>query len=252
MLPITRVFPISRSKHSTSNDRNPGNRAVTMTGEAQAGIPPPLDNDDDDVAWALQTAAAQWKLAAFADAIVWLRRAVDSAIQAGHASRANELSGAAWRLTEHMLAQADAPAAPCPLRFGRRRRRPAWTFPAPPSGEMISVEFEATRTIPDTDTERSLTPSPPAGPAYARRTEQLPGTQERRPRASAFRTRYASGASRPCCCSRRGVASRARARRYARDPSAAASRAPRSSAARTAAAAAATAARCAAELPPPT
>ena len=38
-----------------------------MTGEAQAGIPPPLDNDDDDVAWALQTAAAQWKLAAFAD-----------------------------------------------------------------------------------------------------------------------------------------------------------------------------------------
>src|SRR6185503_18055828 len=84
------------------------NPLLPMSGEATAGIPPPLDSDDDDVAWALQTAAVQWKRGAFADAIVWLRRAVDSAIQAGQAERASDLSGAAWRLTERMLAQADA------------------------------------------------------------------------------------------------------------------------------------------------
>src|SRR5688500_12816024 len=105
--------------------------------DATAGIPPPLDNDDDDVAWALQTAAAQWKLAAFADAIVWLRRAVDSAIQAGHASRANELSGAAWRLTEQMLAQADSPPSVPPL-DSAGDVDDLLDFPAPPSGEVIN------------------------------------------------------------------------------------------------------------------
>ena len=34
------------------------------------GIPPPVEGDDDDVAWALQTAAVQWKRGAYADAIV--------------------------------------------------------------------------------------------------------------------------------------------------------------------------------------
>jgi Cyclic nucleotide-binding domain len=70
------------------------------------GIPPPLDGDDDDVAWALQTAAVQWKRGAHADAIVWLRRAVDAAIQAGQGPRASELNGAAADLTEQMLAHA--------------------------------------------------------------------------------------------------------------------------------------------------
>jgi hypothetical protein len=145
-----------------------------MTGEASAGIPPPLDSDDDDVAWALQTAAAQWKRAAFADAIVWLRRAVDSAIQAGHAGRANELSGAAWRLTEQMLARADGPPPAPPASDSGGDIDDLLDIPPPPSGEVISVEFEATRTIPDADTERSLTPSPQAMPANARRSSSNP------------------------------------------------------------------------------
>src|SRR6185503_5554852 len=152
-----------------------------MTGEASAGIPPPLDNDDDDVAWALQTAAAQWKCAAFADAIVWLRRAVDSAIQAGHAGRANDLSGAAWRLTEQMLAQAEGPPPAPPVPDSAGDVDDLLDIPGPPSGEVISVEFEATRTIPDADTERSLTPSPPAAPASARRTSSTPARNAGRP-----------------------------------------------------------------------
>lgn len=76
-------------------------------------IPAALDDDDDDVAWALQTAAVQWKRGLFADAIVWLRRAVDAAIQTGNPQRATDLNHAAADLTERMLASAAA-AAPAP------------------------------------------------------------------------------------------------------------------------------------------
>ncbi len=72
------------------------------------GIPAPLDTDDDDVAWALQTAQVQWKRGSVADAIVWLRRAVDAAIASGRSQRATELNGVAADLTEAMLAQAAA------------------------------------------------------------------------------------------------------------------------------------------------
>lgn len=55
-------------------------------------IPPPLEGDDDDVAWALQTASVQWKRGARADAIVWLRRAVDSAMELGQIERAQQIN----------------------------------------------------------------------------------------------------------------------------------------------------------------
>lgn len=78
------------------------------------GIPAPLDSDDDDVAWALQTAQVQWKRGAVADAIVWLRRAVDAAIACGRAERATELNGVAANLTEQMLAHAGGPIIHAP------------------------------------------------------------------------------------------------------------------------------------------
>ena len=79
-----------------------------MTGstDGSGGIPPPLDDDDGDVAWALTTAQVQWSRGAYADAVVWLRRAVDSAIEVGHKERATELNGIASALTERMLSQA--------------------------------------------------------------------------------------------------------------------------------------------------
>jgi hypothetical protein len=55
-------------------------------------IPPPNEDDDDDVAWALQTAAVQWDRGAFSEAVVWLRRAVDAAINVGSADRIKELN----------------------------------------------------------------------------------------------------------------------------------------------------------------
>jgi hypothetical protein len=70
------------------------------------GIPQPLDADDDDVAWALQTAAVQWKRGAFADAIVWLRRAAESAVQVDQFERAQVINVAANRLSDKLLASA--------------------------------------------------------------------------------------------------------------------------------------------------
>src|SRR5450432_2583800 len=72
-------------------------------------FPQALHDDDDDVAWALQTAQVQWKRGGQADAIVWLRRAADSADQLGNVWRAADLRRSADELTASLL---DASAAP--------------------------------------------------------------------------------------------------------------------------------------------
>src|SRR5215471_10829570 len=80
-------------------------------------IPPPLADDDDDVAWALQTAAVQWNRGARADAVVWLRRAVDAAIACGSAQRTKDLTRLAATVADSLVAEAMAQpdsAAPPP------------------------------------------------------------------------------------------------------------------------------------------
>src|SRR5262245_31185138 len=154
-----------------------------MMAQVAGGIPPPLDDDVDDVAWALQTAQVQWKRAAYADAIVWLRRAIDAAMQAGQPQRANDLSGAAWRLTELMLSQAEPepvaepaqlPHAPLPAQdvSSGDHRRPAGFSDG---GDIDALLQDAAEEIPisvapqrarqeSADTERKLTPAPPSTP----------------------------------------------------------------------------------------
>ena len=58
-------------------------------------IPSPRDDDDDDVAWALQTAQVQWKRGGRAEALTWLRRAAESAIEAEAWMRAQEINNSA-------------------------------------------------------------------------------------------------------------------------------------------------------------
>ena len=76
-------------------------------------FPEPLEDDDDDVAWALQTAKVQWTRGGQADAIVWLKRAVDSADQLGQVWRANDLR----RMTDDLAAALARPTRrpPAPL-----------------------------------------------------------------------------------------------------------------------------------------
>ena len=77
---------------------------------AMAGIPPVLESDAEDVAWALQTAEALWKRNERVDAIVWLRRAAQAAGEAEDDDRALVLARAAAEMAE-WLATNPAPAA---------------------------------------------------------------------------------------------------------------------------------------------
>lgn len=77
-------------------------------------IPPPLDTDAEDVAWALQTADALWKRQERVDAIVWLRRAAQAAGDAEDDDRALALARNAAELSE-WLAQNPAPAIDAPI-----------------------------------------------------------------------------------------------------------------------------------------
>jgi hypothetical protein len=65
---------------------------------APPAFPKAIDDDDDDVSWALQTAAVQWDRGGYADAIVWLRRAAASAVEVGEYGRGAELEGKARKL----------------------------------------------------------------------------------------------------------------------------------------------------------
>src|SRR5215472_19246630 len=97
------------------------------------GIPPALDTDAEDVAWALQTAEALWKRNERGDALVWLRRAAQAAGEANDDDRALALARGAAELTE-WIAQtpaADAQLEP-PTPLAPR------VAPAPPSSENAS------------------------------------------------------------------------------------------------------------------
>ena len=78
---------------------------------AMVGIPPVLDSDAEDVAWALQTAEALWKRNERVDAIVWLRRAAQAAGEAEDDDRALVLAREAAELAEWMATNPQ-PTAP--------------------------------------------------------------------------------------------------------------------------------------------
>jgi hypothetical protein len=81
---------------------------------APPAFPKALDDDDDDVSWALQTAAVQWDRGGYADAIVWLRRAAQSAVEVGEYGRAAELTGKAQKLEHWMTHGVLPPSNPPP------------------------------------------------------------------------------------------------------------------------------------------
>src|SRR5271165_7256972 len=76
---------------------------------SMVAIPPALDEDPEDVAWALQTADALWKRNERVDAIVWLRRAAQAAGEAQDDDRALALARGAAELAEWL---AHNPARP--------------------------------------------------------------------------------------------------------------------------------------------
>ena len=82
--------------------------------EPHPPFPEPLDDDDDDVAWALQTAKVQWTRGVQADAIVWLKRASESADQLGQVWRASDLRRMTDDLVAYLARGSRRPPAPLP------------------------------------------------------------------------------------------------------------------------------------------
>lgn len=83
---------------------------MSLSPPSTSVIPEPLADDDDDVSWALQTAAVQWRRGARPDALTWLRRAAETAIELQQWSRAADLNAAAARL-EKLLDEPQPSAA---------------------------------------------------------------------------------------------------------------------------------------------
>jgi hypothetical protein len=84
-----------------------------MTDPGSPDFPAAKDDDDDDVAWGLSTAQVQWKRGSQADAIVWLRRAIDAAVSVGATWRAAELTRQTDELESYLVS--GPAAAPAPM-----------------------------------------------------------------------------------------------------------------------------------------
>jgi CRP-like cAMP-binding protein len=143
-----------------------------------AVIPPPHEDDDDDVAWALQTAAVQWQRGGKADAVVWLRRAVDAAIAAGNPARTKDLTRLASDVADRVardgkggrdVQQSESGQAVDDLLAGEPEPR----FSGPPgprvsahslSGE-IPIEFEEVTDVTDDFEDEAETIPPPHRPS---------------------------------------------------------------------------------------
>ncbi|HWZ93551.1 MAG TPA: hypothetical protein VNW92_32045, partial [Polyangiaceae bacterium] len=141
-----------------------------MTTSPSSRFPQALDDDDDDVAWALQTALVQWKRGAQPDAIVWLRRAADSADQLGLVWRAADLRRSADELSAE-LAGVAAPAS----------RPPASRPPTPrPATSRPPTPRPATSRppTPPPPTPRPTPPLPPPSMASAEIDELLGGGED--------------------------------------------------------------------------
>jgi hypothetical protein len=79
-------------------------------------FPQPDPSDNDDVAWAIQTANTMYKRGDHAEAIRWLQRAADSAEEAGDDARLLTLARAAAEFAKAGKTSRPPPAPPAPAR----------------------------------------------------------------------------------------------------------------------------------------
>ncbi len=112
-------------------------------------IPPASDTDAEDVVWGLQTAASLWKRGERIDAVVWLRRAAQAAMDADAPSRAVELGRVAADLSDWLAKGAPeeepAPAAPA----------------APAAAESSSIDVNVDDSLPAETAREPQLPEPP-------------------------------------------------------------------------------------------
>lgn len=137
-------------------------------------IPPTRDSDDDDVSWALQTAHVQWRHGSASEALGWLKRAAEAAIEAELWPRAQELNTAVAELERHLgqggpaLKSSKPPAPPSPARQlgtagtgGTSRAARGPVAPPPPLSRSAPTPATARPALPS---RRPVPPPPPPLP----------------------------------------------------------------------------------------
>jgi len=109
-------------------------------------IPDPRPDDDDDVAWKLQTAQVEWRRQAYDDALLWLRRAAEAALELSQWSRAADLNAAATRV-EKTIASLGAIESPQLPSFDAPSH-PGLAFPAVTSPSQVRSNERASSAPP--------------------------------------------------------------------------------------------------------
>ncbi len=128
-------------------------------------VPEPLDEDDDDIRWALHTAAVQWRRGAREDAVAWVRRGADAAVDGGFWERASQLNMSAAQLDQALKAQtsAESPIASSPPRATSRAPLPV---PQPvssqPSRASLTASPQTVRPAPLSKPPSVRVPTSPA------------------------------------------------------------------------------------------
>ncbi|WP_434048014.1 MULTISPECIES: hypothetical protein [Sorangium] len=132
-------------------------------------IPPPHDEDDEDVHWALSTATALWARGEREESLRWLRRAAEQASDANADLRALELFKAAAEVAQKISAidGAPAPAADAPPTAGSVPPKASLSAPpqapgGPPAGASAPPPKLG---APGPGAQPSRPPSPPGADA---------------------------------------------------------------------------------------
>jgi hypothetical protein len=143
------------------------------------GIPPVIPTDAEDVAWALQTADTLWKRTEHVDAIVWLRRAAQSAAEAEDDDRALVLARQAADLAEWSAHEAySAPTQ-------KKARQPGARVPGDDDEDASAQTFpDGILEVDDIAIDVSSTPDPvedsPVSAELEEEEEDEPITAERK------------------------------------------------------------------------
>jgi len=128
---------------------------------AMVTIPGPQENDADDVSLALEVAQSQWTRGDRAEALKWLKKAVDAAFEADDDKRGMELS----KVAAEVKAELDKPSTPrIPPPKGAPPLRPSAppprkSAPPPVPQQRKSAPKETPADLEATGTRRSSAPS---------------------------------------------------------------------------------------------
>jgi hypothetical protein len=140
------------------------------------GIPPSLETDAEDVAWALQTAEALWKRNERVDAIVWLRRAAQAAGEANDDDRALLLAREAAELAEFIAHAPPEPASVTSMPPPVRQQIDDLLASSNEGSVDVPVQVgerplppEPVRDIEDTPVTNLASPAPPPPPNHGGR-----------------------------------------------------------------------------------